>query len=114
MPLWVVPSLKLLSEKSNKLHDSSSQRRMVYKNNSAPTRRLYASVIGFSWDFPAFYQGTVAGIIRLGTVPGGSCESPTLPITRLAIVTTRRTRKSVVGCDHLKCTQKGYHCQPLG
>ncbi len=23
-------------------------------------------------------------------------------------------RKSVVGCDHLRCTQKGYHCQPLG
>jgi hypothetical protein len=26
----------------------------------------------------------------------------------------QKNRKSVVGCDHLRCTQKGYHCQPLG
>ena len=26
----------------------------------------------------------------------------------------QENRKSVVGCDHLRCTQKGYHCQPLG
>ncbi len=27
-------------------------------------RRNYTSVLGFSWDFPEFYQGTVAGIIN--------------------------------------------------
>ena len=26
----------------------------------------------------------------------------------------QENRKSVVGCDHLRCTRMGYHCQPLG
>ena len=26
----------------------------------------------------------------------------------------QENRKSVVGCDHLRCTRKGYHCQPFG